>query len=89
MSKKVAFKMPAPVARLPEAAEDWVQERKTPPGIAMVRPAEPMKRFTIDVSESLHRRIKMQCVMRGTKMADVIRELLEKEFPRDEAGQGA
>ncbi len=42
---------------------------------------EPMKRFTIDVPESLHRRIKAQCAMRGEKMADVIRAMLDKEFP--------
>jgi hypothetical protein len=44
-------------------------------------PAEPMKRFTIDVSETLHKRIKAQCAMRGVKMADVMREMLEREFP--------
>ena len=42
---------------------------------------EPMKRFTIDVPESLHRRVKTQCAMRGVKMADVIRGMLDKEFP--------
>ncbi len=57
----------------------------------LVQPAEQMKRFTIDVSESLHKRIKMQCAARGAKMADVIREMLEQEFPQDGSakGQGA
>ena len=41
---------------------------------------EPMKRFTIDVPVSLHTRIKVQCATRGVKMADVIREMLEREF---------
>ena len=41
------------------------------------------KRFTIDVPEALHRRIKARCAMRGAKMADVIRGMLEKEFPED------
>lgn len=44
-------------------------------------PKEKMSRFTIDVPESLHRRVKMQCAGRGTKMADMMRELLEREFP--------
>ena len=44
-------------------------------------PKEKMSRFTIDVPESLHRRVKMQCAGRGKKMADVMRELLEREFP--------
>ncbi|WP_407052109.1 plasmid partition protein ParG [Methyloraptor flagellatus] len=43
--------------------------------------AEAMKRFTIDVPETLHRRVKAQCAGRGVKMADVIRDLLEREFP--------
>jgi len=29
----------------------------------------------------LHRRIKSVCAQRGLKMADVLRELLEQEFP--------
>jgi hypothetical protein len=44
-------------------------------------PREKMSRFTIDVPESLHRRVKMQCAGRGQKMADMMRELLEREFP--------
>jgi hypothetical protein len=40
-----------------------------------------MKRFTIDVEEGLHRRIKAQCAARGAKMADVIRDMLNREFP--------
>ena len=45
------------------------------------QPGERMKRFTIDVPESLHRRIKAQCALRGVKMADFLRETLEKLFP--------
>jgi hypothetical protein len=40
-----------------------------------------MKRFTIDVPEHLHRRIKAQCALQGVKMADEIRRLLEERFP--------
>lgn len=40
-----------------------------------------MKRLTIDVSKDLHRRIKRSCADRSEKMADVIRDLLEREFP--------
>ncbi len=32
-------------------------------------------------AESLHRRVKMQCAARGQKMADVMRDLLERAFP--------
>ena len=89
MSKKsVAFKMPVKAAN---PAEAWVQARKVEeapeaPVPVAITPVEPMKRFTIDVSEGLHKRIKAQCALRGVKMADVIRDMLDKEFP---AGQGA
>jgi len=43
--------------------------------------SEAMKRFTIDVPIALHTRIKTECARRGVKMADVLREMLEKEFP--------
>ena len=85
--KKVQFKTPAPKAA--DAAEAWITQKTADVAegageakvIPLHAPAEPMKRFTIDVSESLHKRIKSQCAMRGLKMADTIRELLEQEFP--------
>jgi hypothetical protein len=40
-------------------------------------PTEPMN----DVPVGLHRRVKAECARRGLKMADVQRELLEREFP--------
>ena len=86
MSRKtVPFKMPAKPA---DPADAWVENRDgsevrqpTATITPLVLPAEAMKRFTIDVSESLHKRIKAQCAMRGVKMADIIRDMLEKEFP--------
>lgn len=88
MSKTVQFKMPTKtIAATPDS---WVQTRAPAidSEIGTVRaepdpasPAEPMKRFTIDVTEALHKRIKAQCAMRGVKMADVMREMLEREFP--------
>lgn len=67
------------------AADEWVGAKtvdvsEAPKVVALRADAEANKRLTIDVSENLHKRIKTQCAQRGTKMADVIRELLEKEF---------
>ena len=45
------------------------------------QPGECMKRFTVDVPENLHRRIKAECALRGVKMADYLRQTLEKLFP--------
>lgn len=96
MSKLSAFAK-LPVRPAPVDMDTWVKERPTPaadretpapapvqvaePSPEPAQLAEPMKRFTIDVAESLHKRIKAQCAMRGVKMADVIRDMLEREFP--------
>lgn len=65
-------------ATAPDNAVDMAGTSQT---LAPAAPSEPMKRFTIDVPEGLHKRIKSQCAMRGVKMADVLREMMEKEFP--------
>lgn len=41
-----------------------------------------MKRLTIDVPISLHRRVKSRCTLENLVMAETIRELLEQRFPR-------
>lgn len=58
----------------PAAADAWVESRGNG------NEPEPMKRLTIDVPESLHRAIKAQCAMRGTKIADEVRELLLQKY---------
>jgi hypothetical protein len=84
--KTVSFKMPAQAANA-HPADAWVKSRDATPEIpapaAAPVPTEPMKRFTIDVPESLHTRIKSQCALKRLKMADVLRDLLEREFPAD------
>ena len=83
--KKVAFNKPKKAATAD--ADQWVQSNQPlDQGRAAVRddrphPMEAMKRFTVDVPVELHRRIKSQCAMRGMKMADMLRELLDREFP--------
>ena len=41
---------------------------------------EKMKRLTFDVSESLHKLIKVACAERGTKIADELREILMEKY---------
>lgn len=43
------------------------------------------KRLTIDIPESLHKRVKSQCASQGTTIADVIRHFLERKFPEAKA----
>lgn len=54
----------------------WVSAAGSEPAAPQV----PMKRLTIDIPESLHRRIKTQCAANGLRMADEIRTLLENHF---------
>ena len=63
------------------SAEDWAGL-----GADGREPAEPMKRFIIDVPVELHRRVKAACAARGLKVSSVLRDLLEREFP-DTSGQ--
>jgi hypothetical protein len=75
MAKKVSFAA-KPVDRS-AAVEQWVESRESVTEVA----GEPMKRLTVDLPESLHKRVKAGCAMRGVKMADEIRRLLEANFP--------
>jgi hypothetical protein len=77
MSKKItiARKPTVQPATMTSAALDaFVSGEKRPTG-------EKHKRFTFDVPESLHRRVKAGCAARGIDMADLMRAYLAKEFP--------
>lgn len=77
--KTISFK-----TRKPATPDEWVQSASALPeqnSSAAPGPIEPMKRFTIDVPLQLHSRIKIECARRGLKMADVLRDLFEREFP--------
>ncbi len=71
--KKIAFGTKPTNKPALAPADTWVESRDA-------GEAEAMKRLTIDIPESLHRAIKSQCAMRGTKIADEVRELLLKKY---------
>jgi hypothetical protein len=77
--KKVSFGSRPPVAPPPATAEAWVADREAA--------VEPIKRLTIDIPLSLHRRVKAGCAREGTPIAEVIRDYLERRFPADPATQ--
>jgi predicted DNA binding CopG/RHH family protein len=93
--KSVSIKVPT--SKLASGADAWIVNRGAEPATdresgnvtslksveatPVETTKEKMSRFTIDVPESLHRRVKMQCAARGQKMADMMRDLLEREFP--------
>lgn len=76
MNKKVSFAAKPSNRAISADADKWVEHREPPTS----EPGEPMKRLTIDVPLSLHRRLKISCAQRGHKMADEIRTLLEQHF---------
>ena len=55
--------------------DEWVNAKQ--------RVGEPTKRLTIDIPLSLHQQVKSQCALKGLKMADVVRTLLEKHFAQE------
>jgi hypothetical protein len=73
-TKKVSIGTKPTNKPAPAAADAWVESRSSGDE------PEAMKRLTIDVPESLHRAIKAQCAMRGTKIADEVRELLLQKY---------
>ncbi len=74
-TKKVAFGTKPTNRPVPEMVDLWVDNRAEDHVVA-----EPMKRLTIDIPESLHRSIKAQCAMRGRKIVDEVRELLLQKY---------
>jgi hypothetical protein len=64
------------------AAEQWVKgpgrDPETRTNVNVI--SWPMKRLTIDVPIDLHIRLKTGCAMRGEKIADVVRTMIEREF---------
>ena len=73
MKKTVSFRRAEPAP----SADAWVDAGAD---LKADAPVTPMKRLTIDIPVELHRRVKRECADRGVKMADVVRDLLSREF---------
>lgn len=73
-TKKVVIGVKPTNKPAPATADAWVDNRVDDTAV------DQMKRLTIDIPESLHRAIKCQCAMRGTKIADEVRELLTQKY---------
>jgi len=75
----------APIGRRPGAdpASTWVRQADAPeiPAKASIYTA----RLTIDVTPALRGCIKVAAFRRGITAADMLRELLEREYPEDVA----
>ena len=75
--KSVGFKRPAK----PANAEDWINQVREETAVRSPVEKKPTVRFTLDVDTDLHTRMKIECVRQGKKMSDVLRAILEREFP--------
>ena len=73
MSKKIAIGAKPTSKPPPPTADSWVESR-------VADEPEKMKRLTIDIPLSLHRAIKSECAIRGTAIADEVRELLLQKY---------
>lgn len=66
-------------------AEPVTEARNADQAEATASKPEAIKRLTIDIPASLHKRVKSQCANQGTTIADVVRAFLERKFPEAKA----
>ncbi|MGY3442829.1 hypothetical protein GPL21_13165 [Bradyrhizobium pachyrhizi] len=69
-------------ASRPGDAESWIKASDAPPR-RVDEGAAFTARLTIDVTPALRGRIKVAAFHRGVTVADMLRELLAREFPAD------
>ncbi|MFK4490052.1 hypothetical protein [Bradyrhizobium sp. USDA 336] len=69
-------------ASRPGAAETWIKASDVPPR-SVNEGGAFTARLTIDVTPALRGRIKVAAFQRGVTVADMLRELLAREFPTD------
>lgn len=85
MSKQIIVPPRPQQSNPPASAADWIDRPEGQPAIAEA-PAESQVRLTFDISESLHRRIKIACARKGIKrMAVELRRILDEQFPPEAA----
>lgn len=70
-----------PFAARPPGAEAWVQDQVD----RRARPSQFTARLTIDVTPACRGRIKIAAFARGQTVADMVRALLDREFPEERA----
>jgi hypothetical protein len=70
-------------AARPSDPEDWIKSE----GRAEAKHPEYSARLTIDITPDLRGRIKITAFERGVTVADMLRDLLAREFPETEGNQ--
>lgn len=72
-------------AARPTDADDWIKAAGQPAAVPSSAPSSAASftaRLTIDVTPDLRGRIKIAAFQRGVTVADMLRELLAREFPQ-------
>jgi predicted DNA binding CopG/RHH family protein len=87
MPKEVSF---SAKPKIKANVDNWVENREVPTSEADPRLAAPevteeasqpkIKRLTLDISEALHKKIKVRAVIEGISMVEMLRELLETTY---------
>ena len=75
MPKKISFGAKPKGSSPTRDPDDWVQQPASPDPDA---DAEPMRRLTIDVPETLHRQLKITAASQNLAMADLVREWIRR-----------
>lgn len=74
-SKKVIIgNRPSTKSKISETEDDWVKNTQQPDK------KERMKRLTVDIPESIHRKLKADCAIKGNKISDEIRGMLSEKY---------
>ena len=78
MSKDVSFS-----GKPPSTADERVDRAfaAIKSQVAESKIQEPSKRICVDVPQSLHSRVKIECARSELSITEVLREFLEKRFP--------
>lgn len=77
-------------AARPGNAESWIRTPEGPAGSSLSRAAAPSAytaRITLDVTPATRTRLKLAALQRGTSVAEMLRALIDREFP-DKTGDG-
>jgi hypothetical protein len=90
MPKEVSF---SAKPKIKANVDNWVENREVPisetnPQLVppeaiptIEEPSQPkIKRLTLDISETLHKKIKVRAVIEGISMVEMLRELLETTY---------
>lgn len=64
-----------------DRAQRWIEQGGAPAATAPARGAVYTARLTIDITPALRARIKVSAFERGMTVVELLRDLLEREFP--------